>query len=120
MAPGPARGSDRLASLASALVAGDLPLTEDQADGLGRSTALHLASLPDGTRAGVRVAQGAVTIGVSVLGRRPYGRMSRAARVEAMHRLAATRLPLVSEYVRLVRGVALVVHHEDAPGGTTP
>jgi len=106
--------SDRLASLTSDLLASDLPqLSPQDAQAVGRATARHLASLPDGTRAGVGAAQLVVTAAASVLGRRPYSRLSPDARARVVHRLAGSRLPLVSEYFRLVRGVALVVHYED-------
>ncbi|MCD4534817.1 hypothetical protein LRP67_12050 [Nocardioides sp. cx-169] len=108
-------GSQRLASLTSDLMVGDLPdLPRREADLLGHATARHLASLPDATRAGVRLAQSVVTLGAGVLGRRPYGRLEADARAHVVRRLAASRVPLVAEYFRLVRGVALVIHFEDA------
>ena len=110
------RGPDRLASLTADLLTHDLPdASPEQLAALGRATALHLQSLPDGTRAGVRVAQGVVSVCAGLLGRRPYSRMSAADRAEVTHRLAEGRLPLVAEYFRLVRGVALVIEREDDP-----
>jgi hypothetical protein len=111
-----ARGTDRLASLTSDLLARDLPdATPDEVVALGRATAEHLCSLPDATRAGVRVAQAAVSACAAVLGRRPYSSMPAAQRADAVHRLAGSGLPLVAEYFRLVRGVALVIHREERP-----
>ncbi len=105
----------RLASLTGDLLASDLPLLAGaEAASVGRETALHLTSLPDGTRAGVWVAQGVVSVAAGVLGGRPYSCMTLQARGEVVARLAAGRLPLVAEYFRLVRGVALVLHHEVA------
>ncbi|MFB9314867.1 hypothetical protein [Nocardioides plantarum] len=106
--------SDRLASLTSDLLAGDLPqLSPRDARAVGEATARHLASLPDGTRLGVGAAQAVVTVAASVLGRRPYSRLAPDDRARVVRRLAGSRLPLVSEYFRLVRGVALVVYYED-------
>lgn len=106
----------RLANLTTDLLSSDLPLLPDtEAAVVGNATARHLAALPDSTRAGVWVAQGVVSVGASVLGRRPYSRMSSHDRGEAVRRLAAGRLPLVAEYFRLVRGVALVLRYEDTP-----
>jgi hypothetical protein len=109
------RGSKRLASLTTDLLAGDLPdLAPAEAGLLGQATARHLESLPDATRAGVMVAQAVVGVAAGLLGRCPYSLMGAPDRAAAVRRLAGTSLPLVSEYFRLVRGVALVIHHEDA------
>ncbi|WP_193607104.1 hypothetical protein [Nocardioides lijunqiniae] len=107
--------SERLASLTADLLVRDLPeAAPHDAAAVGRATARHLASLPVVTRAGVRVAQAVVVGSAGVLGRRPYSRMTPQARADVVHRLAGSSLPLVAEYFRLVRGVALMVHHEDA------
>ncbi|WP_134738858.1 hypothetical protein [Nocardioides sp. 503] len=106
--------SVRLASLTADLLVHDLPeASVHDAAAIGRATSQHLASLPGVTRAGVCVAQAAVVGSAAVLGRRPYSRMTPDARAAVVHRLAGSGLPLVSEYFRLVRGVALMVAHED-------
>lgn len=94
-----------MAALAADLLRGDLPDLDDAAAAReGRATAAQVLHLPGPLRLGVLVSQGLVTAATHVV--------DRGDRRAALQRLSGSRVPLVSDYLRLLRGAALVVHHE--------
>lgn len=67
----------------------------------------RIAAMPDLMRLGVRVAGTASHLVLSVMARRRFDRASPERRAELVDRLERVPLPLVGEYVRLTRGLAL-------------
>ncbi len=97
-----------MAALATDLLRGDLPDLDDAAAlRQGRATAAQVLRLPGPVRLGVLASQALVTAAAAVV--------DRDDRPAALQRLARGRVPLVADYLRLLRGVALVVHHDDVP-----
>ena len=64
--------------------------------------------MPDVTRLGVAMASGLAYVALSALGRAPYRRQSPERRAATAARLAETRLPVLREFGRLTRGLAIV------------
>jgi hypothetical protein len=109
--PGGGTGSRRsLAALvARAFVEHDVPDADAAEVSLAaRYVDQSLAAMPDVTRAGVMVAAGAAYLALSLLGRSPYRMQSPATRSVSAIRLADLRVPILSEFCRLTRGLGLV------------
>lgn len=96
--------------LTETLLLSEMPgLRSDQARRTAEETAEQVAALPAVTRWGVRLAEATVLAAVAPLRKERRG--------AALGRLERLGVPGASEYVRLVRGVALVAHHERLGGG---
>jgi hypothetical protein len=113
------------ALVAAALLAHDLPdSTPGERDAGRRYVDASVAAMPDVTRVGVGAASVAVYAALSVLGGRPFRRQSPVRQSELAARLAGVRLPILSEFNRLTRGLGLVgvfearyaQPREDGPG----
>jgi hypothetical protein len=97
------------AQVATAFVRHDVPgVTPVEVEAAAGYVDDCLAAMPDVTRLGVSVASGAAYVVLSVLGGAPYLRQSRDTRSRSAVRLAALRLPVLSEFTRLTRGLGLV------------
>ncbi len=111
------RGADSPRSLAAlvavAHLANDVPDAQTaETAAAARYVDDSIAAMPDVTRAGVRVASAAAYLALSVLGRSPYRRQSPEQRARSARAMAKVAMPVVSEFNRLTRGLALVGVYE--------
>ena len=88
-----------------------------EAEVAGRYVEESVNGMPDTLRFGVRTAAALSGGLLAVLGRGRFSRLSDARRRAAVSGLARLPLPVVGEYVRLVRGLGLVSVYE---GRSTP
>jgi hypothetical protein len=86
----------------------DLPgATPAQRRAAAAEVVSRVRAMPDLMRLGFRVAGAASYVVLSVLARRPFARVPPARRAGLVLRLAAMPMPILGEYVRLTRGLAL-------------
>jgi hypothetical protein len=83
-----------------------------EVDAAGRYVQESIENMPDTLRFGVRTAGTACLGLLTVLGRGRFSGLPEARRREAVSGLARLSLPVVGEYVRLVRGLGLVSVYE--------
>ena len=99
--------------VAVALLARDLPDTTDaERRGAAAYVDRSVAAMPDTTRLGLRVASGVMVVLLSVVGRGWFPGLDPGARARAAARVSTLRVPVVGEYVKLTRGLALVSVYE--------
>lgn len=104
--------------VASAWVAHDLPdSSEAERDAAARHVDASVAEMPDAMRLGVRVAGAAAYAVLSCLAGRRFGRLDAQRRAELAARLGGSPLPVVSEFGRLTRGLALAHVYEARHAG---
>ena len=99
-------------SVARAVLALLLPeLPDDAAARAADRVAAQVDAMPDVTRTGVRVAERACLAALGVAAGGPFGTADAGRRSTAVDRVQRLRLPLVGDYLRLVRSLALVAAH---------
>jgi hypothetical protein len=92
-----------------ALVSGDLgSLTASEAALADAAVRRGVRALPDTTRLGVDVAATVVRGVLTASARRPFLGLDPAAQQVAVQVLTRRQLPVVAEFVKLTRGLALV------------
>ena len=102
-----------------ALVAADLgALTTDEAELAAAAVVRGVGALPDSTRLGVDVAATLVRTALDASTRRRFLALDPLAQQRAVQVLVRRPLPVVAEFVRLTRGLALVavVDHRHRAG----
>ena len=105
----PTRGYSIPALVATALLAHDLPDSSPaEREAAARYVDDSVTAMPDVTRAGVRLASGAVYAALSLLGRSPFRRLDLGRQSVLAARVAAVPLPILGEFSRLTRGLGLV------------
>jgi hypothetical protein len=117
----PGHESHRLSTAAlvsASLLPAELPSsTQTQRLAAIRYVEDSIDAMPDSTRWGVRLVGTGVYLVLSVLCGRSFGRAAEDRRSLMARRLLGLPLPLVSEYARLTRGLALVgaIEHPTDP-----
>lgn len=103
-------------SVARAVLAGALPaLPEESAGRAADRVAAQVDRMPDVTLVGVRMAERACVSLLSVAAGRSFTAAPADRRAAALSRVEGLGLPLVGDYLRLVRSLALVAAHGE-PG----
>jgi hypothetical protein len=89
----------------------------DEARAAGRFAESRVDCMPDPTRWGVRLIGVALRMSCVVRVRRSFMKASPQQREILVRSVAGVRLPIVGEYVRLARGLALAgyYNHRDGP-----
>jgi hypothetical protein len=99
--------------LTRALVRNDIPdATEDEIEAAAAKVVASIESMPDVTRFGVRVTATALNAALTAYCRAPFGRLPAERQQVAANRLAGISLPILSEFVRLTRGLGIVSVYE--------
>jgi hypothetical protein len=103
------------------LVSLDVPQARvDEVEAAADYVQESIERMPDTLRFGVRTAGVACHGLLTVLGRGRFGRLPEARRRVAVSGLAGLPLPVVGEYVRLVRGLSLVSVYESRSTAERP
>jgi hypothetical protein len=99
--------------LTQALVRNDIPdATYDEVEAAAAQVAASIAKMPDVTRLGVRVTATALNAALSAYSGRPFSRLPVERQQVLATRLSRTSLPVLTEFVRLTRGLGIVSVYE--------
>jgi hypothetical protein len=101
------------ASVSQGMLVNDLPdVTPAEVAGALGYLERSVAAMPDVTRVGVGIASTVVGLGLGLVSRSPFRRLALDRRATLAGRLAGVSLPVVTEFVQLTRGLALVGVYE--------
>lgn len=89
------------------------PVDADTADRTAAWVRERFAGAGDVTAPGLRVTGQLVATAILVTERRPYAALPAARRAAILDRLLTTHAPLVAEYVRAIRALAVTYVYED-------
>jgi hypothetical protein len=99
--------------LTRALVRNDIPdATDDEVEAAAAKVQASIESMPDVTRFGVRITATALDAGLAAYCGESFGRLSPKRQKALAIRLADTSLPILTEFVRLTRGLGIVSVYE--------
>ena len=99
--------------LTRALVRNDIPdATDDEVEAAAAKVQASIESMPDVTRFGVRITATALDAGLTAYLGESFGRLSQKRQQALAIRLADTSLPILTEFVRLTRGLGIVSVYE--------
>jgi hypothetical protein len=99
--------------LTCALVRNDIPdATEDEVVAAAAKVVDSIESMPDVTRYGVRVTATVLNAALTTYCRAPFGCLPAERQQVVANRLAGNSLPILSEFVRLTRGLGIVSVYE--------
>jgi hypothetical protein len=108
--------------LTRALVRNDIPdATDDEVEAAAARVQASIESMPDFTRFGVRVTAAALDVALIVYCGEPFGHLAPKRQQVLANRLAGTSIPVLTEFVRLTRGLGIVSVFESRtpPRGST-
>jgi hypothetical protein len=99
--------------LTRALVRNDIPdATHDEIEAAAAKVQTSIESMPDVTRFGVQVTATALDAALIAYCGERFGRLPVARQQAVANRLARTSLPVLTEFVRLTRGLGIVSVYE--------
>jgi hypothetical protein len=107
--------------LTRALVRNDIPdATGDEVEAAAAKVHASIESMSDFTRLGVRITATVLDVGLVAYCGAPFGRLPQERQQELASRLAGTTLPILTEFVRLTRGLGIVsvIESRTPPGGS--
>ena len=86
--------------------------TEDEIEAAAAKVVASIESMPDVTRFGVRVSATVLNAALTAYCRAPFGRLAAEQQQALARRLAGISLPILSEFIRLTRGLGIVSVYE--------
>jgi hypothetical protein len=99
--------------LTRALVRNDIPdASDDEVEAAAAKVQASIDAMPDVTKLGLRLTSTALNVALTACLREPYGRLSPERQQAIANRLADTSLPILTEFVRLTRGLGIVSVYE--------
>jgi hypothetical protein len=108
--------------LTRALVRNDIPdATDAEVEAAAAKVQASIESMPDFTRFGVRVTATALDVALIAYCGEPFGHLTPKRQQVLANRLAGTSIPVLTEFVRLTRGLGIVSVFESRtpPRGST-
>ncbi len=99
--------------LTRALVRNDIPdVTDVEVEATAAKVQASIDLMPDITRFGVRLTSTALEAALTACCHAPFGRLSPERQRAIANRLADTSLPVLTEFIRLTRGLGIVSVYE--------